>query len=85
MKFSRIDYQTRIIDQLRPEFGGIPIDEPVFLLRAQDVNAAEVVRFWAFLAHASGADPHTVDSAERQAAAMKAWPVKKTPDLPASQ
>ena len=27
--------------------GRIPVDEPVFLLRAQDEVAVEVVRFWA--------------------------------------
>jgi len=37
MKFTREDYNQRIIDKA----GKIPEDEPVFLLRAQDVHARQ--------------------------------------------
>lgn len=95
MQHARTDYQKYIQDDRNPGRscpediplaaaipGGIPADEPVFLLRGQDVNAAEVVRFWAHLAQESGADEATVASALAQAEAMDAWPVKKTPDTP---
>jgi hypothetical protein len=43
MKFTRDDYNKRIIDTA----GKIPDDEPVFLLRAQDVHAPSTLRFYA--------------------------------------
>lgn len=95
MFHARVDYQFNIQDRrtamamINPEAnglpGGIPANEPVFLLRAQDLNAAEVVRFWAFLAQESGADENTIKSALAQADAMDAWPRKKTPDAPPEQ
>ena len=51
MFHARKDY-NRIQD---PE-NKIPEDEPVFLLRAQDIVAAEVVRYWAYLHTARGGD-----------------------------
>jgi hypothetical protein len=45
MKFTRDDYNKRIIDTA----GKIPEDEPVFLLRAQDVYAPSTLRFYAKL------------------------------------
>ena len=77
MKYSRSDY-----DRIQDPAGLIPADEPVFLLRGQDKVAPMVVRLWAQLADACGADPETVASARRQADAMAAWPVKKLPDAP---
>lgn len=43
MKFTREDYNRRIIDTE----GRIPDDEPVFLLRAQDKHAPDTLRFYA--------------------------------------
>ena len=47
MRFDREDYQRAIVD-LRdsddPE--GIPLDEPVFLLRANDMVAWLAVKYW---------------------------------------
>ena len=57
----------------------IPADEPTFLLRAQDAQAAETVRAWAELQLTAGAPVAVVEQALRQADAMDAWPVKKTP------
>ncbi len=43
MKFTRDDYNKRIIDTE----GKIPANEPVFLLRAQDKYAPDTLRFYA--------------------------------------
>jgi hypothetical protein len=43
MKFTREDYNRRIVDTE----GRIPEDEPVFLLRAQDKHAPDTLRFYA--------------------------------------
>jgi hypothetical protein len=50
MKFTRDDYNKRIIDTA----GKIPDDEPVFLLRAQDVHAPSTLRFYARLLEEDG-------------------------------
>lgn len=77
MKHAREDYQRRIIDSANL----IPADEPVFLLRGQDVHAAETVRFYSQLAEAGGAAPELTLACERQANAMDAWRIHKHPDL----
>ena len=53
MKFTRDDYNRRIIDNE----GRIPIDEPVFLLRAQDKHAPDTLRFYAKLLKEDGNIP----------------------------
>jgi hypothetical protein len=50
MKFTREDYNERIIDKA----GKIPQDEPVFLLRAQDIHAPSTLRFYAKLLEEAG-------------------------------
>lgn len=50
MKFTRADYNERIIDLERK----IPEDEPVFLLRAQDVYAPSTLRHYAQLLEEGG-------------------------------
>jgi hypothetical protein len=50
MKFTREDYNKRIIDTA----GKIPEDEPVFLLRAQDVHAPSTLRHYAKLLEEAG-------------------------------
>ncbi len=50
MKFTREDYNQRIIDKE----GRIPENEPVFLLRAQDVYAPSTLRFYAKLLEEDG-------------------------------
>jgi hypothetical protein len=88
MLHARKDYQ-RIQDpglenpDLIPN-GSTPIaaDEPVFLLRAQDKTAAQIVRLWA---HAQrqlpDADPNAIRLAEQHANLMDEWPHKKTADV----
>ncbi len=55
-------------------------DEPVFVLRAQDVFAAYLVRQWADMAWAAGTPQEKVSEAYRLAAQMQDWPNKKIPD-----
>jgi hypothetical protein len=73
MKHSREDYNSRIQDSA----GIIGIDEPVFLLRAQDENAHAAVRAWAYLHRASGGQDAAYHAAMRHADLMEARPKKK--------
>lgn len=55
-------------------------DEPVFVLRAQDVLAPRLVRLWADLLEThTGITPKTAE-AYRLAAEMEKWPGRKMPD-----
>lgn len=61
-------------------------DEPVFLLRARDKNAATVVMAWADWAEEDGAAPELVNAARKWADHMAAWGQEhgtKVPDTPA--
>jgi hypothetical protein len=73
MRHARADY-----DRIQDPSGKIPEDEPVFLIRAQDATAAEVIRYWASLQP----EGRLKDLAEIQAKAMEDWPHKKTADAP---
>lgn len=77
MLHARPDYQ-----HIQDPSGKIPKDEPVFILRAQDVNAPATLRFWAEQVGKSGGDQAIAQLARDQADRMDAWPVKKSPDLP---
>lgn len=59
----------------------IPDDEPVFLVRGQDVVGAATVRAWADMAQDAGAAPEIVRIAREHADKMAAWPKKKVADL----
>lgn len=62
----------------------IPDDEPVFLIRAQDMVGPDAVRAWADLAEAAGAHQDIVALAYEQALDMENWQGengKKVPDL----
>ena len=59
----------------------IPDDEPVFLLRGQDMFGAETVRFWCDRVEKYGAKANIVSVAREHAEKMDAWPKKKLPDL----
>lgn len=73
MIHARKDY-----NRIQDPSGIIPEDEPVFLLRAQDKTAAQIVRLWA---RAQRNNPQgnidIVKHAERHADLMDAWPKKK--------
>jgi hypothetical protein len=53
-------------------------DEPVFVLRAQDVFAPQLVEAWANLARVSA--PEKAAQAIVLAAAMRVWHTRKLPD-----
>ena len=55
-------------------------EEPVFVLRAQDMSADILVDFWAELALRMGCSQEKVDEAIDLAAEMRAWPNRKWPD-----
>lgn len=80
MIHARLDYQ-RIQD---PD-GKIPADEPVFLVRAQDVAAADTVRAWAKINREKGGSETLSIAAEDHAKKMDAWPVKKPADYPKTE
>jgi len=59
----------------------IPIDEPVFLLRAQDQVAADVVRYWVYLHERNGGAMNIAILAQEHADLMDEWPIHKPADL----
>jgi hypothetical protein len=68
MKFTREDYNTRIIDKAAK----IPEDEPVFLLRAQDVYAPSTLRYYAKLLEEDG-NTEMADELRIHARQMVVW------------
>lgn len=81
MKHARQDY-NRIQDPINL----IPDDEPVFLIRGQDICGPDTLRVWAALATARGAESNIVETALKQADAMEQWQLMqsrpKVPDMP---
>jgi hypothetical protein len=55
-------------------------DEPVFLLRAQDMTAAPTVEHWAALNIDLVGSEELIRTAREHAALMRAWPVQKKAD-----
>lgn len=55
-------------------------DEPVFVLRGQDVLAADLVDSWADKAEQCGCNRAKVADARKLAAAMRGWSPRKYPD-----
>ena len=58
----------------------IPGDEPIFVLRASDILAPIVVKYWAKLASDAGVPGNKCQSAWDLANAMREWPNRKLPD-----
>lgn len=81
MKHARKDYNRRIQDADQK----IPINEPVFLIRGQDLVGAEVVRFWAQRTKEKGGDSRLIRKVLRHAKKMEDWPRKKVADCPVGQ
>lgn len=93
MLHSRSDYQSRIQDSENK----IPADEPVFLIRGQDLFGARLVREWVRLSRkqlkddiAKGLGKDTPEAkgrkkaialAEAHAFRMDDWPKKKAGDV----
>lgn len=80
MKHSREDY-----NRIQDPAGLIPENEPVFLIRGQDVAGPHAVRAWAAYAKLCGAKQDIVDAANVQARKMENWHkehLRKVPDIP---
>jgi hypothetical protein len=80
VKHARADYAG-----IQDPTGKIPEDEPVFLIRAQDIAGPTTVLCWANLAEKYGASREIVEAAKLQAARMHEWQSAgkvKVPDLP---
>jgi len=58
----------------------IPDDEPIFILRAQDELACEVVKFWIEKAEEAGVRSSKIAQARDLLEGMQRWPTKKLPD-----
>lgn len=68
------------LDQIAPStLLKADIEEPVFVLRAQDMTAADTVRDWISRNFTHGSDAK-LDAAIEDARAMDEWPVKKQAD-----
>lgn len=55
-------------------------DEPVFILRAQDMLSADLVDMWATQASLVGCHNDKVREARDLAQQMREWPRRKNPD-----
>lgn len=80
MKHARSDY-----DRIQDPEGKIPNDEPVFLIRGQDLAAPDTLRAYALYAHKAGASNALITATLDQANAMEKWQrerARKTPDAP---
>lgn len=93
LDLGRQDYMDNIV-LLDPSSGEIPdgagvveigADEPLFLLRAQDILAADMVRAWAKRLEQLGGDHNAIEHARRRADVMDGWRREfggQIPDLP---
>lgn len=79
MIHARADY-----NRMQDPIGKIAADEPVFLIRAQDIVSGDAVRAWADLNDKVGGDAEASCLAREHAGKMDAWPLKKKCDLPRS-
>jgi hypothetical protein len=80
MKHAREDY-----NRIQDPAGLIPEDEPVLLLRGQDILAPELLLRWAAKLRLRGGDPAMARIVEDHAQAMLEWQARrkqKLPDLP---
>ncbi len=64
------------IEQLK----SMAINEPVFVLRARDPIAADIVRAWAWRAQCLHVNADKVEEARRVATKMDKWTTKQLPD-----
>lgn len=60
--------------------GKAAAEEPVFILRAQDSLAADLVETWAIRAKSLGCTWDKVREAFDLAEQMRRWPIRKNPD-----
>ena len=76
MEHTRSDY-----NRIQDPSGKIPMDEPVFLLRGQDVSAPGAVDKWAELNLLRGGNPELSRLAFDQADKMREWQKSKAKKL----
>lgn len=79
MKHARADY-----DRIQDPAGKIPKNEPVFLIRGQDLAAPETLREYAMEAHRKGADNALIMAVLDHVREIERWQreiARKTPDL----
>lgn len=62
--------------------GEMSPDEPLFVLRAQDVLSTRAVRDWAKFATATCCPAVKIEEALNLANQMESWPVKQIPGCP---
>lgn len=80
MKHARDDYAP-----IQDPRGLIPEDEPVFLLRAQDICAPFALLEWTYQAERHGVSQLMVEAVSKQTELMREWQQQhlvKIPDLP---
>lgn len=78
MRHARSDYQDRIQDAA----GLIPEDEPVLLIRGQDVLAPMIARAWADGYRLIGGDPEVVAAMRSFADHIERWQDENTGKVP---
>lgn len=74
------DEIARLFSQLNS--GELDPEEPLFCIRARDLDSSATVAIWAVLAASSGAPLTTVKVAQKVAATMAIWPIKQVPGKP---
>lgn len=62
--------------------GSLSPNEPLFILRAQDITASEAVYKWVELAKEAGATEEKINEAILLAMSMDLWPTKQVPGRP---
>lgn len=62
------------------QFGNIPMNEPVVILRAQDSLAEGAISYWCQAAKAAGVKQEVIDRMFEANRAMADWKKKKLPD-----
>lgn len=77
MKHARKDY-----DRFQDPAGIIPDDEPVFLVRGQDLAGPGTLRAWIELARLAGAADDIIAVVDRHANAMESWQRNRTSKVP---
>jgi hypothetical protein len=68
MRHARDDY-----NRIQDPSGKIPVDEPVFLLRGQDLAAPDTLECWANMNEVRGGDPRASALAREWADEMRLW------------
>ena len=65
-----------------PEFDKADLDEPIFVLRAQDALAPQTLNLYALQATFKGVSKEKIQSVRDVAEAMRAWQQIHPPKLP---